>query len=110
MCIAIPMQVVALDETGATVERENVRQQVDTSFILTPPSVGDWVLVFQNRALRVIGEDEAREVEAALRATAQVMMGDTSEATIRAGFADLIDREPPVPEHLRHLVGQKMRS
>ena len=32
------------------------------------------------------------------------MAGEADEAAIRAGFGDLIDREPELPEHLRRLV------
>ena len=95
MCIALPMKIVALEEMKARCERKGSEVVVDISMI-DPPKPGDWLLVFQDRAIRAI--------EAALKATALAMAGEADEAAIRAGFGDLIDREPELPEHLRRLV------
>mgnify|MGYP003105296694 FL=1 len=54
-----------------------------------------------------MSEDEVREVNDALSALADVMAGDATEETIRAGFPDLVDREPELPEHLKALVGKR---
>ena len=91
------MKIVALEEMKARCERKGSEVVVDISMI-DPPKPGDWLLVFQDRAIRAIDEAEASEIEAALKATALAMAG------IRAGFGDLIDREPELPEHLRRLV------
>ena len=130
MCVAIPMRVetiqgeyakcvrcasgeteqpiasCAFDCCGATPARES---KVDISLLEDPAALrpGDWVLVFRDEALRVVSEEEAQEVTRALTATAAVMAGDLSEDTIRAGFADLIDREPPLPDHLKRLVSDQ---
>lgn len=103
MCIALPMKIVALEEMKARCERKGNEVVVDISMI-EPPKPGDWLLVFQDRAIRAIDEAEASEIEAALKATALAMAGEADEAAIRAGFGDLIDREPELPEHLRRLV------
>lgn len=103
MCIAIPMKIVALEEMKARCARKGRELEVDISMI-EPPQPDGWLLVFQNRAIREIDEEEAREVEAALAATALAMAGEADEEAIRAGFGDLIDREPQLPEHLKKLV------
>lgn len=103
MCIAIPMKIVGLEEMKARCARKGEEIEVDISMI-EPPQPDGWLLVFQNRAIREIDESEAREVEAALAATALAMTGEADEDAIRAGFGDLIDREPELPEHLRKLV------
>ena len=95
MCIALPMKVLESGPMMVVCERNGRRLEVDCSMI-DQPAVGAWLLVFQNRALREIEEAEAGEIEAALGATARVM----------AGFGDLIDRGPELPEHLRALVGR----
>ena len=93
------MKIVALEEMKARCERKGSEVVVDISMI-DPPKPGDWLLVFQDRAIRAIDEAEASEIEAALKATALAMAGEAD----RAGFGDLIDREPELPEHLRRLV------
>lgn len=103
MCIALPMKIVALEEMKARCERKGEELTVDISMI-EPPQSGDWLLVFQNRAIRAIDEAEAHEIEAALTATALAMAGEADEEAIHAGFGDLMDREPELPEHLRRLV------
>lgn len=131
MCVAIPMRVRSVDGFEACCERSaaaagdlcgpctpafdwNVSAQegvsscvnVTLAMLDEPGAVhpGDWLLVFRDEAIRRVTEEEAREVAAALEATAAVMAGDLSDENIRAGFADLVDREPPLPEHLKKLV------
>lgn len=114
MCVAIPMRVEALQGGAARCARAaeagtGAGVLVDIS-LLEALQPGDWVLVFRDEALRVVSREEAMEVENALRATAAVMAGDASEETIRAGFADLIDREPPLPPHLQRLAAENSQK
>ncbi len=106
MCIALPMKVDRVEGVFAWCSRVGRAFRVDLSLI-DPVKPGDWLLVFQDRALRPISAEEAEETEAALRAAAAVMEGDVSEENIRAGFGDLIDREPPLPPHLQAMAGRK---
>lgn len=109
MCVALPMEVLSVKGFEARCRlagRDGEERLVDVS-MLEPPQPGDWLLVFRDQAIRAVSAEEAKEVENALRATELVMEGDESEENIRAGFGDLIDREPPLPEHLRALVGRK---
>ena len=108
MCIAFPMQVISCNEVSARCSRPNREVEVDITMI-EPPKPGEWLLVFQDRALRPITEEEARDIEAALGATALAMMGEAGEDDIRAGFSDLVDREPELPPHLRALVGKPLK-
>ena len=112
MCVAIPMRVEALQGGAARCARAaeagtGAGVLVDISLLEAPEALqpGDWVLVFRD-----VSREEAMEVENALRATAAVMAGDASEETIRAGFADLIDREPPLPPHLQRLAAENSQK
>ena len=46
-----------------------------------------------------MSEEAAQRTRAALDALAAVMAGDTS--TLDEAFADIVSREPQLPEHLR---------
>lgn len=107
MCIALPMKVLQVEEMKALCERSGRKVWVDVSMI-EPPAEEEWLLVFQDRAVRAVSAGEAAEIEAALGATALAMMGEADEAAIRAGFGDLIDREPELPPHLRAQVGRRL--
>lgn len=60
MCLAIPVQIKAIDHAGqATVELGGVERQV--SLVMTPEAkVGDYVLVHTGFALNVLDEQEAQ--------------------------------------------------
>ncbi len=97
MCIGIPMRVVASTPDRALCEGRGETVWLD--FMLTGDQpAGTWVLAFRGAAMRVLSDDEARTTNAALDALASVLAGDTA---IDAHFADLIDREPELPAHLK---------
>lgn len=98
MCIGIPMQIQAVDELSARCTADATEQQVDLSLVGTQP-VGTWVLVFLGAAREVISADRAQQVTQALDAMQQVAQGNTDG--LDALFADLTNREPMLPEHLR---------
>ncbi len=60
---------------------------------------GVWLLVFAGAARDVITEERAVQVSSALEALHASAQGD--HAAIDRLFADLVDREPQLPEHLR---------
>lgn len=97
MCIGVPMRVVAPAETSAVVEVDGETRTVSTLLVGQSVCVGDWVLVHADSAVRRMSEDEARQVSDALRAVLAAVDGRDFEHLI----ADLIDREPELPEHLR---------
>jgi len=66
--------------------------------LVGPQSAGTWVLAFRGAAMRVMTTDEARQTDAALDALERVLAGDSN---VDAQFADLVDREPVLPDHLK---------
>ncbi|MFH1873242.1 MAG: HypC/HybG/HupF family hydrogenase formation chaperone [Pseudomonadota bacterium] len=101
MCLAIPMQVICMEGTTALCQGRNGIERLDT--LLTGPlEAGQWVLGFLGAARELIDAERAAQLEDALVALESILHGDGSdEALVRAGFADLIDREPQLPAFLR---------
>jgi hydrogenase expression/formation protein HypC len=96
MCIGLPMIVVAAGPYAATCERRGERREV--SLLLTGPvPPGSHVLVHLANAVRVLEAEEARLIDDALDGAEAAAAGQPFEHL----FADLIDREPELPEHLR---------
>jgi hydrogenase expression/formation protein HypC len=100
MCIGAPLQVETPDGEGlfAVCAADGQRERLDMRLVGEQPP-GTWVLAFQGAARRVLGADEAQQIRAALQALDQVLHGDAQG--LDALFADLIDREPQLPLHLR---------
>lgn len=96
MCLGVPMQVAALDGFTALCVRDDDRRTVDL-LITGPQPVGTWLLVHVDRAVRVLDADEAAQIIAALQGLDAALHGDAFEHL----FADLINREPQLPPHLR---------
>jgi len=97
MCIGVPMQVEALSEDRALCrDRRGQTHQIDIRLV-DGVSVGGWVLTFLEAAREVLSADEARLIGDALDAAVLVQQG----ANIDHLFADLLDREPQLPDHLR---------
>lgn len=99
MCVGIPMRVVRTNESGTSCDCEGrgERQRLDLMLVGEQP-VGAWVLAFRGAAVRVLTADEAMQTNAALDAL-QVALAGGSE--FDAYFADLVEHEPQLPEHLR---------
>jgi hydrogenase expression/formation protein HypC len=97
MCIGIPMRVVEAAPGRALCERRGERAMLDT-LAIEPPATGDYVLAFHGRAVRTLSADEAAKTDAALDALQAVLRG---EQDVSALFADLVEREPELPAHLR---------
>ncbi len=96
MCIGLPMTIVATDGATALCERRGERRPVSVLLLDNPP-VGTPVLVFLNTAVRALDAVEARRIDDALDGLAAALHGDRFEHL----FADLIDREPQLPDFLR---------
>ena len=99
MCIAIPMQVLAADGNRALCRdgTDAARQQwVDLSLVGSQPA-GTWLLVFLGAAREAIDAERAQQTLDALAALAAVQRGDPVDHL----FADLIQREPELPAHLK---------
>lgn len=101
MCIGQPLQVrepaAGSEGRHAWCEADGVRECLDMQLI-GPQPPGTWVLAFQGAARQVMGEDEASQARDARLALAAALQGD---GNIDAFFADLVDREPTLPPHLR---------
>lgn len=104
MCIGVPMQVVSCTSHTAVCERQGQRQSVDVSLV-GPQPTGTWLLVFLGTAREVMDPAAASRTLAALEA---LQLAAHGAANVDHLFADLIDREPPLPEHLRAAAGEGM--
>jgi hydrogenase expression/formation protein HypC len=97
MCIGTPMQITSTDEGVAVCEGRGRSERIDLALV-GAQSPGTWILAYQGSAVRTLTPVEAAQTSAALDALAAVLAG---ESNVDAYFADLIDREPTLPEHLK---------
>jgi hydrogenase expression/formation protein HypC len=101
MCIGVPMLVSAVPNTGTAVcgggQEGSGTRTVDTLLLDSPARPGDWLLVHVGVAIRALDAEEARQIADALRAVTAAAAGEPFEHLL----ADLIDREPQLPPHLR---------
>lgn len=113
MCIAVPEKIVSLRESEAGLwgktERAGIVHETDLS-LLDGVRVGDWVLVFRGSALRVVPEEEAMRVEAALRAVSSAAVGEEDAAMIAAGFEDLENPDDRLPPHLKAMLKKEKKD
>ena len=100
MCIGVPMQVMAVEPGAAWCEGMGERRRVDT-LLIGEPALGSWLLVFLDTAREVISAEQARHTAHALEAVQLTLQGETSVDHL---FADLIEREPQLPDFLRQEV------
>jgi hydrogenase assembly chaperone HypC/HupF len=108
MCIGVPMKIARSDGLVAEAESAGADGAVERAsldmLLVGPQPPGTWVLAFCGAARRVLDEDEARQILDALAALGIALDaggGLPPEQAIDALFADLVDREPQLPEHLR---------
>jgi hydrogenase expression/formation protein HypC len=101
MCIGIPMRIVEGDGVAAVCEGRGARERVDMLIVGAQPP-GTWVLVFHGAARRVLTDTEAMQTLDALDALGIALRAsEGGREAIDALLADLADREPQLPEHLR---------
>ena len=102
MCIGRPLRIVEMHDFLAVCEAPSgAREQVDMS-LLGPREPGTWVLAFLGHARAVLDAEEALRIHDALGALDAVMRGEAVD--VERCFADLLEREPQLPEHLRNPV------
>jgi hydrogenase expression/formation protein HypC len=104
MCLGIPMQVISAEGHSAVCRGRNGLERID--MLRTGPlEAGQWVLTSLGAAREVIDAERAAQVESALDALAAVLSGEGDPVSIGAlidhHFADLVNREPQLPEFLR---------
>ena len=106
MCLGVPMQVDIVLASGAArcvaADGGGPVRTIETSLLARPPVAGDWLLVHVDIAIRELEAQEARQIADALLAVAAAAAGEPFEHLL----ADLIDREPQLPEHLRAANGE----
>ena len=101
MCLGIPMQVVSAEGHTAVCRGRNGLERVDT-LRTGPLAAGQWVLSSLGAAREIIDAERAAQVESALDALTVVLSGEGDvNALIAHHFADLVNREPQLPEFLR---------
>ncbi len=96
MCLGFPMTVLSGDDSQALCARKGETQSVSMLLVGAQAS-GTFVLVHLGTAMRVLDEDEAQSIDAALEGLAAALKGGDFEHY----FADLINREPQLPAFLR---------
>ena len=96
MCLGIPMVVVEGDDMQALVERRGEQRRVSMLLVGEQP-VGSIVLVHIDSAVRVLDAGEAKLIDDGLDGVAAALEGKPFDHL----FADLVDREPQLPEFLR---------
>jgi len=97
MCVGIPMQVVTIDGMYAWCEGRDGSKRINT-MLLGEVQPGDWLLTFLDSAREIIDAERAALINSALDALALVASGQDD---IDACFADLVGREPQLPDFLR---------
>jgi hydrogenase expression/formation protein HypC len=98
MCLGIPMQVIEVHETYALCEGRNGQQVINT-MLVDRVEVGQWLMTFLGAGREVIDAERAALVNAALDGLQAVSEG--GEVDLDVFFADLVNREPQLPEFLR---------
>lgn len=91
------MTVIECDHAVALCERHGERRRVSVALV-GHQEQGAWLLVHIDSAVQVLQPDEARLIEDALKGLEAAMRGESIDHL----FADLVDREPELPEHLRN--------
>ena len=103
MCLGIPLQVRTTPVPGTalctTRSEPTALRRVNTALLDTEPQPGDWLLAHVDIAIRALDPEEARLIDDALAAVTAAADGQPFEHLL----ADLIDREPQLPEHLQSL-------
>jgi len=99
MCLAIPMEVLRVEGLQAWCRDRDGSEVVVDTILTGPVSPGQWLLVFLGAAREIVSAEDAAKVSAAIDALDAALVGDTDR--INAAFADLIDREPQLPDFLR---------
>lgn len=97
MCIGIPMQITSVEPGYAWCEGMGERKRIDTLLVGDQP-VGSWVLVFIDSAREVLSAEDAKRISDAVLAVNLAMQGEVDVAHL---FADLVEREPQLPEFLQ---------
>lgn len=97
MCIGLPVQVLKCKPGYALCRRSDDSLVEINTLLIEPPKTGDWLLTFLDSAREIIDAGQARLIIDALQALQYAARGEQHDAL----FADLINREPTLPEFLQ---------
>lgn len=107
MCMGIPMKVISSSPGYALCQRGDdlAGEQVSVDMKLVgEQATGTWVLTFLDSAREVLSEKQALDITNALKAVESAIFGD---GDIDHLFADLVNREPELPAHLKPQTSSK---
>lgn len=97
------MQVVNMQGAYALCEADGKQELVDMMLVGDQPE-GTWILNFLGSAREVLSPEYAEQIRSALTAISNIAEGGEQ---IDHLFADLVNREPELPEHLQELVNHQ---
>jgi hydrogenase expression/formation protein HypC len=97
MCVGVPMRIQSIGPGVAWAEVDGERRQISTLLLDQEPAAGEHVLVHGVNAIRRLEAEEALLIRDALAAVLAAAAGRPFDHLV----ADLIDREPELPAHLR---------
>lgn len=100
MCVGIPMCVIEVREGFALCDGMGETRLVDMKLVGDQPR-GTHVLVFLDVAREVMSAEQAAAVGNALKALHLAMTGAGTPDDIDSLFADLANRTPELPDHLK---------
>ena len=98
MCLGIPMQVERSEGVTALCHDHRGRVTRIDMLLTGPQPAGTWLMCFLGAARGVVDADEAARVASALDALEQLLAGEGAD--LDAAFADLLGREPRLPDFL----------
>ena len=97
MCVGLPMRVVEVHPGQALCDHNGALHPIDTALV-GDVAPGVWLMTFLGAAREVMDETTALQALAATDALAALLRGEAVD--LDAAFADLLAREPTLPEHL----------
>ena len=106
MCVGIPMQIISLESGGALCDWRGEKRLINT-LLISDPQPGQWVLTFLDQAREILSEAQAQQIQQALEALELVANGDHNVDHL---FADLVDREPQLPDFLKPEFEKKQQE
>lgn len=98
--MGIPLRIVEVsaDGTRALCESRDGRHRESLDLrLIGRQEVGGWVLAFLGAARSTLTDEDAAKVDDALAALEAVQRGESVDHL----FADLVDREPELPDFLK---------
>lgn len=85
MCLAIPSQIIKINDNIAVIDVAGVRREASL-LLLEDPQVGDWVIVHAGFAIQKLDEAAAQESLRYLREAAQLLVEeDDSDRAAKTG-------------------------